>query len=53
MSDLAATQCGGSCGCDGGCGGVGIGANYNGGCGSNSSCIWIIILFAFCGNGCF
>ena len=75
MSDLAATQCGGSCACDGGCGGVGIGANYNGGCGcgngtsgagffGNSGCdscggsscsclIWIIILFAFCGNGCF
>lgn len=36
MSDLAATNCGGGCGCN------------EGGCGS---IIWIILLLCCCGNG--
>ncbi|MCI5937311.1 MAG: chorion class high-cysteine HCB protein 13 [Eubacterium sp.] len=37
MSDLSATQCGGGCSCNEGCG--------------NSSC-WIIILLLLCCGGC-
>ena len=43
MSDLAATNCGNGCGCEGGVS-------------NNNSCLWIIILLLFCGglgnNGC-
>ncbi len=62
MSDLAATNCGGGCGCNEGnccsiiwiilllcfCGG------NNGMCGNNGNCdcLWIIILLLFCGGGC-
>ncbi len=63
MSDLAATNCGGGCGCNEGnccsiiwiilllcfCGG------NNGMCGNNNGncdCLWIIILLLFCGGGC-
>lgn len=40
MSDLSATNCG--CGCE----------RTNNGCGSNNSCLWIILLLIFCGGGC-
>lgn len=39
MSDLTATNCGGGCGCD------------RRDCGNNNSCIWIILILLFCGNG--
>lgn len=61
MSDLAATNCGCAeercgCGCDNGCGngcGSGFGLSNFGGNGSCSCILWIIILFALCGNnGC-
>ncbi|MCI6006443.1 MAG: hypothetical protein SOY73_12570 [Blautia sp.] len=52
MSDLAATNCGCSeercerCGCDNNCSNGWFGFGHN-----NCSCIlWIIILFALCGN---
>ena len=34
MSDLAATNCGGGCGCEGG----------------NNSCLWLILILLFCGG---
>ncbi|MCI8625374.1 MAG: hypothetical protein HFI40_03695 [Lachnospiraceae bacterium] len=34
MSDLAATNCGGGCGCEGG----------------GNSCLWLILILLFCGG---
>ena len=34
MSDLAATNCGGGCGCEGG----------------NNNCLWLILILLFCGG---
>lgn len=66
MSDLAATNCGGGCGCNDGCGSIlwiilllscfcnGNGSSIFGGngcgCESNNSCLWIILLLLCC-NG--
>lgn len=64
MSDLAATNCGGSCGCNdnngswiwiilllcccGGCNGNNNGCSFGGG---DCSCIiWILLILCFCGG---
>lgn len=62
MSDLAATNCGGGCGCnDNGCGSIiwiiilmsccgGNGGLFGGNDCNNNSCLWIILLLFCCGG---